>query len=188
MTIPKLHIVSTEDAANAVTGRIWSPVLNSENQGADYQENGYLEFGDGTDGALPFRVDQAGNITAKSAGILQLQATTGEGGFALQDATPTILTWSVPDDGNLHRVSVYSLMHVTSLETGGVIDIVFEGPFAEAVTHTSQIFAGGLATDTAGQLGSLFEAIVGAGTTVSLIQGSALIGGAAVLYAELWGS
>jgi hypothetical protein len=117
-----------------------------------------------------------------------LLATTGAAGFTLQNATPTILSWTAPNDGQLHRVTCFGMLHVTSAETGGQISIQYFGPFGGASAHTSQILAAGLGTDTAGQAPSFFNVSVGGGTTVSILQSTALTAGAAVLWAEIWGS
>jgi hypothetical protein len=61
----ELNIVDT--GAGGAVGRILTPYLQTLLRGYTFGDgNGYLEFGSGTPGSLPFRVDQAGNITAKS--------------------------------------------------------------------------------------------------------------------------
>lgn len=118
-----------------------------------------------------------------------LVASTGASGFALQNGTPTILSWTAPNDGQLHRVMVFGQIHVTSAETGGQVSLQYFAPFSGSVAHTSQLFAAALGTDTNGQLLGFVPAItVGAGTTVSILQISALTAGAAVVWAEIWGS
>lgn len=60
--MPNLNIVDT-NGSGGTAGRIVTPVLATRTPGYDYSDgNGYLEFGSGTDGALPFRVDQGGNV------------------------------------------------------------------------------------------------------------------------------
>ena len=51
----------------------------------------------------------------------RLVATTGVNGFMLQNATPNILSWTAPNDGNMHRLIVFATLHVTSSETGGKV-------------------------------------------------------------------
>lgn len=98
MPNPKLNIVSTLDAAGVTQGRIRSAYMEDRNSLADYGTNGFLEFGDGTDGSLPFKVDQAGNAVANSiaapsvstasAPILTgVAGTNGGGGVQLSDKT-----------------------------------------------------------------------------------------------------
>lgn len=121
------------------------------------------------------------------AGMTQL-ATAGAPGYALVNGTGNILTWTAPNDGNLHRVLVSAVKHVTSAETGGQIQVSLTLPDA---------FAGGLLTLFNGGQGSglqtpnaagLSVMFVEAGTTVTLKQSSALTAGATTLWAEIWGS
>lgn len=117
----------------------------------------------------------------------QLLATTytnsGLTGFALEDATPTILTWTAPNDGNQHHVYVDTNLDVTSAETGGIVQIQFTLP--NGTSAQAQQHAGGLA---AGFAHALIGYLVEPGTTVSLVQGSALTAGAATLWAEMRGA
>ena len=57
---------------------------------------------------------------ALAAPLMQLVATTGVNGFALQNGTPTILTWTPPNDGQVHRVLLIAQENVTVAETGGL--------------------------------------------------------------------
>ena len=53
--------------------------------------------------------------TAPNLGLLASTfAAGGLAGFALQNATPNILTWTAPNDGNYHRVVVAASIGVTS--------------------------------------------------------------------------
>ena len=125
-----------------------------------------------------------------TAGVgLTPQATTGNAGFALQNGTPNILTWTAPADGNMHRFTVFSLLHCTSAETGGLVQVGYFGPFAGASMHVATLFNAGLGTDTTGQApANAFDALVGPGTAVTITQTSALTAGAATVWAEIWGS
>lgn len=61
----ELNIVDT--GAGGAQGQIVTPYLQTLVPGYSYgMGNGYLEFGSGTPGSLPFRVDQAGNVTGAS--------------------------------------------------------------------------------------------------------------------------
>ena len=118
-------------------------------------------------------------------GNWQLLATTGIGGFALQDATPTILSWTAPSDGNMHRILTLGLLRVTSAETGGEIQSNGTSPDGSAFTGF---------TNDAGSHGSsghytldIFPVLIAPGTTYYTVQTSALTAGAAVLWAEIWG-
>lgn len=120
---------------------------------------------------------------------LRLVASTGLNGANLQNGTPTLLQWTAPNDGQLHRFMVVGQLHVTSAETGGQVSVQYFAPFPGATAHTSQLFAAGLGTDTGGQLLGFVPAItVAPGSVVSILQVSALTAGAAVLWAEIWAS
>lgn len=120
---------------------------------------------------------------------MKLQASTGAAGYALVNGTGTIISWTAPDDGQLHRATVYHLLAVSLTETGGLVNVTYTGPQAGATLHTTAIIAAGQAASTAGTYGGVnLELIIGPGTTISIVQGSALTAGAATLYAEIWGS
>lgn len=87
MSSPRLNVVSTTDATEDTEGQIITPVMAVVKKSYAYGENGFLEFGAGTDGALPFRVDDAGNVTA--AGVT---ASTGPGAAAVAQASAYPLT------------------------------------------------------------------------------------------------
>jgi hypothetical protein len=116
---------------------------------------------------------------------LGLLAATPAAGFALQNATPTILTWTAPNDGNLHRVIVVGELIVTSGQTGGAVSLEFTDPGGTARTRT--VWAGGLSSGYNNVPVGLLQTVE-AGTTVSVVQTSAQSGGAATTWSELWGS
>jgi hypothetical protein len=113
------------------------------------------------------------------------RASTGAGGFALQNGTPTILTWTAPNDGQLHTGFVTGSLAVSTAETGGQINAY--GPQA----GTGVVIQG--AGKTAGQwtfpnsAGS-FTFSLQPGQSVTIAQATALTAGAAILYAEIWAS
>lgn len=120
------------------------------------------------------------------AGGLSRVATTGDGGFALQDATPNILEWTAPDDGNLHVVQLFSAMDVTIAATGGAVGVNLS--VGGGVT-VQPVFNGNLGVALyEGSNGYPLSYVVGPGVTVTMQQTSALTAGAATLYAELWAS
>lgn len=142
----------------------------------------------GIDVLLPVSVADGGTgETTAAAGLaalggLGLLATTAEAGFALQDATPTILTWTAPSDGKLHRIICFLTGYVSAAETGGAITLDTVLPDGNAANP--QMMPGGAA---AGPVAASALRMVGAGETVSLVQSSALTAGAATVWAELWG-
>lgn len=118
---------------------------------------------------------------------LALLASTGAEGYTLQDATGTILQWTAPGapgDGNLHRVLLLANLVVSSGETGGAIGFTnLTAP--NGSTHSPGVSAGGAGVTLVQYTQSY---MVESGSTVTLAQTSALTGGAAVFWAELWGS
>ena len=126
-----------------------------------------------------------GILSTANGPILVLQATTGVAGFALQNATPTIISWTAPNDGQMHRFQLFAVVHVSSNETGGAIATQWTAPGGQSGLSTP--FAGGSGSGlvlTAADRVNLVEP----GTTVSLVQSTALSGGAAVVWAEIWAS
>lgn len=122
---------------------------------------------------------------------LQLQATTATNnptGYALVNGTGNIISWTAPNDGLQHRVLIFAGLHVTSGETGGQISVTYTMPDGTVAT-TAQIIAGGQGTGTyaTSPTGPCLLMIEG-GTAVAVKQNTALSGGAAVLWAEIWGS
>lgn len=116
---------------------------------------------------------------------LGLLATTGINGFALQNGTPTILSWTAPNDGQLHRVQIANSRSVGSTETGGAVGITYTDP--GGTTTTISVSTGGSPG------GGTFSyptpyIVIGAGTTISVVQTSALTSGAATWWVEIWGS
>lgn len=118
---------------------------------------------------------------------LRLQDTTGLGGFTLQDATPNIIAWTAPDDGNMHRAALFTTLIVTEAMTGGLIECSFTDPAGTArdrSVYPSEATAGYYTQG--GDTPQLWN--VAPGSVCILNQGSALTAGAAVLWAEIWGS
>jgi hypothetical protein len=124
----------------------------------------------------------AAGIPAWQASFIQL-ATTGTTGYTLVNGTGTIVSWPVPNDGNLHRITVLINLLVTSGETAGAVALTVVTP--SGVSHSPVLLAGGAGTGLTQITNSYFAE---AGSTVTLAQSSALTGGAATLWAEIWGS
>lgn len=117
---------------------------------------------------------------------LAKQVSTPAAGYALVNSTGTIISWTAPNDGQNHRVTLFASLSVTSTETGGQIVCSYTAPDGTSTSHTVYS-AGQAATDVIVQ-GSPFSIIIRAGSTFSLIQNTALSVGASVLFAEIWGS
>ena len=132
---------------------------------------------------------QTGTGTVSTAPSWQpgicLQAGTGTAGYNLVNGTGTIATWTTPNDGALHRFAIFGSLHVTSTETGGQVTVAYTLPDGTSTSHT--LFGAGT---TAGDIlpSLVFLTPVQANTTVAVKQNSALTGGTAVTWAEIWGS
>lgn len=114
---------------------------------------------------------------------LAKQAATVVGGFPLVNGTPTILTWTAPNDGQQHRVTVFGTLNASAPETGGAIALNYTDPGGNS--NQTNLWPGG---QTGANTGNAKLIVIGANTTVSVQQTTALTGGAASLWAELWAS
>jgi hypothetical protein len=122
---------------------------------------------------------------APTMGLLASTATASPAGFPLANGTPTIISWTAPNDGDLHRVTAFSSVVIGTLEVGGAVVLNFTPPGGSAVQYT--LSSGGQAAgfDFSGGTRNF---TVKPGTVVSIAQTSALTSGAATIWAELWGS
>lgn len=115
-------------------------------------------------------------------------ATTGPNGFALQNATPIILSWTAPADGQWHLVSMPGNINVTSPMTGGGIVLNALNPGIDAGTGGLD-WPGGYPAVSTLQFGSflygLQALLVQPGQTVQLTQSIPLTAGAATVYTSL---
>jgi hypothetical protein len=181
--MPRINYVSTDGPG----GPVQQGVTQEGAQASDY---GYLEIGsDGLNppGSFPFRVDQYGTVSVNGASkLLQLQAATPAAGYALADGTGTVVSWTAPGDGQVHRVIIIANVHVTGAETGGQLGTVSTAPDGSVRTNATAISSGGQATGT--QQFALLGHIIEAGSTVEVLQNSALTAGAATAWVEIWGA
>lgn len=117
---------------------------------------------------------------------VELVATTGPSGVALQNGTPTFLTWTAPSDGQMHRVIVLAAIEVTALETGGAVGLGWTAPGGQTVAAAAQLFAAGL---SAGPTQTFQLRAIESGSSVTVAQTTALTaGGPTTVWAEIWGS
>jgi hypothetical protein len=105
--------------------------------------------------------------------------TTGPTGFAKVNGTPTLFTYNVPNDGNIHSIQVYGLVVITSGETGGQVQLLRNGT---GLFNINQGGSGG--PGMTGTSPALLTAQPG--DTITIQQTSALTGGASTTYIELW--
>jgi len=118
---------------------------------------------------------------------LAVLAATPAAGYTMINGTGTIITWTAPNDGNLHYVLVFSIKHVTSNETGGDVNLAFTNP-AGGTKTTDFIGAGKTIDDYACDFPQWQFLVTTGGGTVTLAQNTALTGGASKVYAALWGA
>lgn len=125
-----------------------------------------------------------GNFPFGATPALALQAATPAAGFALQNATPTVLSWTAPADGLLHRVAVFAALDVTVATTGGALFVGYHDPAGTFTEH--QLYAAAQAVGSPAP--ASYNIMVQAGQSVQILQTSAMTAGAAALWAEIWGS
>jgi hypothetical protein len=115
--------------------------------------------------------------------LMSKVADTGEAGYQLADATGTILSWTAPDDGQLHAFLVIGAVVVTSTETGGAIQSSYSPPGSGG--HTASLDSGAHGAGTFGMTAGS-GGVVAPGSTVTVTQNTALTGGAATAFAQIW--
>ena len=143
-----------------------------------------------TGGTINGNLAVTGTITAgpNSGALPVLQATTGEAGFPKVNGTPTILTWTAPNDGNEHRATVICSEVVSSAETGGQVSITSTPPGGAPVTTAVFASGAGAGSNFGNTVVARFELPVAPNTAVTIAQSAALTVGASVVNAEIWGS
>ena len=129
---------------------------------------------------------QPGFTRVPVAAPLAMVATTDVPGFALQNATPNIISWTAPEDSQEHRVIIVTILDVSSATTGGQINFSFTEP--SGTVRSGALFTASQAAGLHSPTNNVWALILEAGTTVTISQGTAMTAGAATLWAELWGS
>ena len=119
------------------------------------------------------------------AGGLTRVATTGPNGFALQNGTPTILSWTAPNDGALHDVLIMATEEITVALTGGIVAAGWN-----TTNYFTRVFDNTAVDVYPGPFNSLGRApicfSVLPGGQALLFQYSAVTAGAATIYADMW--
>ena len=117
-------------------------------------------------------------------------ASTGVDGFALQNGTPTILSWTAPSTGGLRTAQVSGYLDVTSQETGGTLLVVLKNPGSTQLLDAIFISGGGTAPGVYWPNGAdvVFPLAVLPGYSVELVQSSPLTAGAATVFAQIFAS
>lgn len=116
---------------------------------------------------------------------LQVQAATPVGGVALVNGTPTILSWTAPNDGKQHWAQIFASVAVTTTQVGGSCSFNWT---AGGVAISHSVFPGGAGSGTGAGPSNNFAVAVDAGTTVTFAQASAMTSGAASVFAGIWGA
>jgi hypothetical protein len=151
---------------------------------------GDLLYENATPAPARLPIGSAGQVLGLSGGVpawstgMTLLAATPVTGYTLVNGTGTILTWTAPADGNMHRVLLTVEQVVTSLETGGAVTWTYKT--MDGTSHVPTVLAGGSAAGAS--ITNAIMYLVPAGVTVTLAQSSALSAGAATVWAEIWGS
>jgi hypothetical protein len=122
----------------------------------------------------------ADNIPSPYTAGMSRVSTTGGSGYVLVNGTGTILQWTAPNDGNLHSFLVNFRCIVTSPETGGHVGFTF-GSTGNGINLNS---GGEGSGDHENESGNTWVAFPGEAITV--LQLTALTGGAATVYCEIW--
>lgn len=134
----------------------------------------------------PYGTGQYGHVASGPLGgrVIEQVATTGPNGFTLVNGTPNILSWTAPNDGQMHRVTVYGTLFCSAAMTGGMIVLTYTDPNGNV--NSTSVWGGSFGTGP--QAPTAKTILVKAGTTVTLTQSTALTAGAAVAWAELQAS
>lgn len=110
-------------------------------------------------------------------------ANTAAAGVALINGTQTIVSWTAPNDGALHRVLIVVGLNIATVATGGDISV-------NVTPNTGvQILSTGSGRGYTGWMpvnGGNY--VVLANATVAVVQSSALTAGSGTVYAEIWAS
>lgn len=155
---------------------------------------GDMEYDSAAGVAARLPVGSAGQVLGVSGGVpawgtgMTLLAATPAAGYNLVNGTGNIISWTAPNDGLLHRVLVFAVLHVTSSETGGQISVSADIP--DGTSAAKNLFSAGQVTGMYWPITFSYpqQQLVQANTAVTVLQNSALTAGAAVMWAELWGS
>jgi hypothetical protein len=113
---------------------------------------------------------------------LQSVGITPAAGFALQNGTPNIFSWTAPNDGKTHRFFLIGAKEVTIAETGGAVGVTFTLPDGTAASPTWVAGNNGVGIT----MPNYRSGLVQPGTTVTLAQTGALTLGASLIHAEMW--
>lgn len=116
--------------------------------------------------------------------VLGLTLVAEADNFVLQNGTPTILSYTLPNDGRLHGVLVVASCVPTASMTGGACTFSFTDGASGNVTGPLTAFAGGFGV---GSLpGTSSGQLLSGGSTITIAQSSALTVGAGTLRVRIY--
>ena len=120
--------------------------------------------------------------------VLAKVASTGPGGFTLQNGTPTIRSWTAPNDGNLHPVFIAGYIMCSVTQVGGEIQIFSNGTgFYQGVLDGGNHGGGPKPINlSGGQNVSWIDVAMQPGAVFSIGQTIAMTSGAATVYLDIW--
>lgn len=124
-------------------------------------------------------------ILSGFASDLVLQASSPLAGFPMVNGTPTFVTWTTPNDGQLHWVFIAAYLHASSDMTGGELGNGFTDPQGNAVLD--DVFVPGGQPSGFSQWQTNLVPCK-AGTAVTVYQATALTIGTAQAWGGIWGS
>lgn len=130
-------------------------------------------------------LDQLDTRYSTSSG-LSLQASTGTTPYTLLSSgsvPQTILSWTAPTDGQLHRVVIIAMQHVATTQVAGNIDASFTDPASG--TDSTFLLMGSLSSGYKNVISPLF---IAQASTITVVQQTLLTSGAGTLWCEIWGS
>jgi hypothetical protein len=123
----------------------------------------------------------SGSDSGAQRASLTPAARSAAAGVALVNGTPNITGLTTPNDGQLHCYDVAIAVHVTSLETGGAVSVIWT---CGGQAYSVLAVAGGQA---AGPYQFGINIVADPNTTVGVAQTSALTAGAATAFAAISG-
>ena len=115
---------------------------------------------------------------------LAKQAATPFAGFALVNGTGPIVSWTTPNDGKLHRVSVFGTYNVTSAMTGGNVYLDGFDPLGNPIQEPMLTPQSGVQSYW---INFPYTVVVQPNSLVTINQQIALTAGACTVWAEIWG-
>ena len=133
------------------------------------------------------QISSAGVVTGAS----QAAVVLGEGApadflstgtaAALINGTQTLCKWTAPNDGSYHAVMVFYIATVASDMTGGEVSL----EYTQAGAPQTQIILNAGLTASPAFGGLLNTVLIDPGSTIEVVQDTALTGGAATVWAAL---